>query len=231
MANLRSQGQALAMYTGTSGFYPGLKISPGAAYTVYVWPTRLRAFLNGNRDVFLCPAREAELFAWSDGLVGMGGPAPASLGGFAYAAGEPQLGRNVRFSYGYNGIGAYFDPATRVEYGDYAGDGLGCDVLGLTPSGRYPSELRASRVKRPSELIAIADTGTYSTMCSLWALANTHGIGTIHRGGSNVLFCDGHVAWYHYNDITVPPDRGLWSQQPWRDICVLWRRDHNYPTD
>jgi prepilin-type processing-associated H-X9-DG protein len=30
-------------------------------------------------------------------------------------------------------------------------------------------------------------------------------IGSIHRGGANVLFCDGHVAWYPQKDLTIQP--------------------------
>ena len=28
-------------------------------------------------------------------------------------------------------------------------------------------------------------------------------IGNLHRGGANLLFCDGHVQWYAYNDLII----------------------------
>ena len=42
--------------------------------------------------------------------------------------------------------------------------------------------------------------------------------GTVHRGGANILFCDGHVTWYLQRELTdfsgssssVLPRRRLW---------------------
>src|SRR4051812_11929965 len=53
MANLRSLGQALTMYTQQSGYYPGMTVlMDGKSKFAAVWPSRLRAFMKGNRDVF-----------------------------------------------------------------------------------------------------------------------------------------------------------------------------------
>ena len=53
-------------------------------------------------------------------------------------------------------------------------------------------------------------------------------LGNIHRGGANVLFCDGHVQWYLQQDLTIkyPPvpeeaaKQRMWNAdneptQPW----------------
>src|SRR2546428_7716410 len=66
-ANLRSLGQALTMYTQQHGYYPGCFVGMGGSRAYAVWPTRLRAFLNGEQRVFHCPARGSE-FEWRNGI-------------------------------------------------------------------------------------------------------------------------------------------------------------------
>ena len=65
-------------------------------------------------------------------------------------------------------------------------------------------ELKASRVKKASEMIAIADNTTdgswdYNIDCRSRDAGEYPG--KIHRGGANVLFCDGHVEWYLQKDL------------------------------
>src|SRR2546423_13994085 len=50
-SNLRSQGQALTMYTQQYGYYPCLESGAGTGWFA-IWPTRLRMFMNGNSGVF-----------------------------------------------------------------------------------------------------------------------------------------------------------------------------------
>src|SRR6476661_7436642 len=57
-ANLHSIGQALVMYTQRYAYYPAMKVyAPLGGGEAAVWTVRIRPFLDGNKDVFLCPAR------------------------------------------------------------------------------------------------------------------------------------------------------------------------------
>src|SRR4051812_38269541 len=63
-ANLRSIGQPLVMYTQQYRYYPSGELD---VFTVSaaVWVPRLRPFLGGGKDVFLCPSRD-DSYRWSD---------------------------------------------------------------------------------------------------------------------------------------------------------------------
>src|SRR5260221_10445521 len=69
-ANLRSQGQALTMYTQEYGYFPGALALYGETFGI--WPTRLRMMLNNQSDVFYCPAEDARCrFNAKTGVSGM----------------------------------------------------------------------------------------------------------------------------------------------------------------
>ena len=114
LANLRTIGQALTMYTNQTGYYPCYEVlqqagSGGGWVTGYaIWPTRLRLFLGGEQGVFYCRARDGR-FEWKKGAVPGGVAVPAATApysGFGYDLGEPLLDTNiVPFSYGYNARG------------------------------------------------------------------------------------------------------------------------------
>src|SRR4051812_24495988 len=156
-ANLRVMGHALTLYTGTYGYYPGCQAyrltgfgwgSPGYA----IWPTRLRALLGNNQDVFHCPSRGDE-FRWENAAAG-GTPAGALYLQFGYEPGEPLLDAGTtRFSYGYNFYGT-----GNETYDDY-GRGRGGSIVPdrPLPSAYQNREVRARRVRSPSDMIAIAD--------------------------------------------------------------------------
>src|SRR6059058_4235997 len=75
-----------------------------------------------------------------------------------------------------------------------------------------PPSQKISKVKLPSEFILIADTvadgvddlriGSRDTS-GIPGFPYSTGIGKIHRGGANVLFCDGHVQWHLQKDLLV----------------------------
>jgi prepilin-type processing-associated H-X9-DG protein/prepilin-type N-terminal cleavage/methylation domain-containing protein len=212
MANLRSQGQALSMYTTTTGHYPGTYINQPPNWCA-VWPTRLRPFLNGSREMFLCPSRDSERFTWTEQL-GTMGPAPAWAEGYGYVRGERMLGANTQFSYGYNGfipnqLGWNVSPMARQWYGE--------------------AEVRAHLVRKPAAMVAIADSqgdGVYD-LALAWNPQSFGPPGTIHRGGANVLFCDGHVQWYLLTEITVPDDGSVdLNRSPYKEVRAMWFRDH-----
>jgi prepilin-type processing-associated H-X9-DG protein/prepilin-type N-terminal cleavage/methylation domain-containing protein len=215
-SNLRTLGQALTMYNQTTGYYPGCFVRlTGVPFTA-VWPTRLRAFLNGSRDPFLCPARDPERFAWSAQPQQSSGSAPAAMTWYGYDLREPMLSLELTpFSYGYNGD-ATQTPAARPPRG------LGGDV---TADVLSQHELKISRVRVPSQMIAIADSksdGFVDLMLEA-LLEGGYPPGTVHRGGANVLFCDGHVQWYDVNDIALSPRP---SDDQYARILPLWRNDN-----
>ena len=222
-ANLRSIGQALTMYTQQYGYYPGC-----SAGDIAVWPPRLRAFMK-DTGAFVCPSQD-ERCEWR-----RGGPAPAGIAGgawtsYGYEEGEPLLhARSSFFSYGYNmwGTGGNGDVVS----------GSGSPHLGLgehvnrdpTHSGRH-RELRASRVKVASKMIAVADStvdggldfGIVAHRQGFSLLPNPPWPGAVHRGGANVLFCDGHVEWYAQEDLITPCQNVFLDER----IRRMWNNDH-----
>jgi prepilin-type processing-associated H-X9-DG protein len=48
--------------------------------------------------------------------------------------------------------------------------------------------------------------------------------GSIHSGGSNVLFCDGHVQWYLQKDLLVTNNQALVAEDP---VVRMWNNDHS----
>lgn len=133
-----------------------------------------------------------------------------------FTAGNFGGGQPANFSYGYNDWGCFaagFDPYT------FQGQGLGADVgPGTNPTnagvilyqGKVLHELKAARVRMPVEMIAIADrvaavdpTTGASTQYNynIDPTTKTEWPGSVHRGGSNVLFADGHVIWMSQYDL------------------------------
>jgi prepilin-type processing-associated H-X9-DG protein len=64
-------------------------------------------------------------------------------------------------------------------------------------------EVKAARVKKASEMIAIADRfpGTTSWNFNLDPTNPNEAPGKTHRKGANVLFCDGHVEWFLQTEL------------------------------
>jgi prepilin-type processing-associated H-X9-DG protein len=184
----------------------------GGPEAVAVWPTRLRAFTGGEKRVFNCPAQDERCY-WTD--AGTGPPAsPEQASCFGYEVGEPLLlNWGTYFSYGYNLWGTGDRGNGQIQaLGAYISIGRN------TPRERALVEVPASRVKCAAEMIAVADTYVADAVWDFGIdgppdLANGRNWpGTIHRGGANVLFCDGHVAWYVQRDLVgyTPQARRMW---------------------
>jgi prepilin-type processing-associated H-X9-DG protein len=69
---------------------------------------------------------------------------------------------------------------------------------------------KTTSVKSPSNFIAITDAaadGNYDFLLLPFEYYPPPpfrlSVGDIHRGGANVLFCDGHVEWFLKNDVVV----------------------------
>lgn len=222
--NLRSIGQALTMYTQQYGYYPCALVSSGPT-GIAIWPVRLRPFAGGDREVFFCPAQD-ERCRWRQGVPATAAKATAVYAQFGYDLDEELLDNySAHFSYGYNigGVsGLGWDPP------DERHRGLGHSLMLNPPAPPYvaPRELRATRVRVPADMIAIADAvgdGYFDfEICPHPDSATVMNPGPIHKGGSNVLFCDGHVQWYARRSLLVSAGFVPIEAQ----TRCMWNNDH-----
>ena len=191
-SNLHNMGIALTMYTQTQNYYPGCLSFEGFPYAV--WPTRLRAYLNNDQGVFLCPAQESG-FEWQKTT---NGNATSKHSQYGYNVGEVLLNvHTVPFSYGYNDWGVQPSDQGRIPVDQQRG--LGGDVIA---GHAFLKEMRAAKVKRASDMMAIMDNWTDGRWdFNVDPLDPYEYPGKIHSKGANVLFCDGHVMWYTQKEL------------------------------
>jgi prepilin-type processing-associated H-X9-DG protein/prepilin-type N-terminal cleavage/methylation domain-containing protein len=229
-ANLRSIGQGLMMYVDEYKYYPGAWVNYGGHPTA-IWPTLIRKTLRGNRKVFYCPAREAR-FMWTNPPSGPIVPSNPNLAPFGYEPREAVVisttdGRPgwTPFSYAYNFCGAGGIRNVSESQFNSALDPTGRGLGWLVEDNGKPL-VKSTKVKKPAEMIAIADSngefGNFLMAAAEWQAGMPDGSGRapgyIHQGGANVLFCDGHVQWYLQKDLLVAdwqrgnePIRRLWN--------------------
>ena len=251
MANLRTLGQALTMYTSQSRHYPGAS----AQYLYPIWHTRLRTVLGGNQGAFYCPSRPDE-YEWTPGIVrpnanpdlpGPGGRVGEE--GFGYMPGERSIGGLSvygPFSYGYNALGTRVNPGSVFEPARGLGMAIRCALTDPRATFDYPvRELRAARVRVPANMIAIMDTSTWTNVpkladafgvipVSYSHFVSWHALTTptpVHSGGTNVLFCDGHVQWYPTKDLLINDVQAVLAGRvpnSVRDqqVARMWNHDH-----
>jgi prepilin-type processing-associated H-X9-DG protein/prepilin-type N-terminal cleavage/methylation domain-containing protein len=224
-ANLRVIGQALVMYTQHSGYYPSCWANAGGAapHNFAIWPTRLRAFLGGDQGVFYCPSQD-ERYEWRKGEGATMNVADDVHARYGYEVGERVLLDNRYFSYGYNAWGTY--TGINEPY-----KGLG-PFVNVVASGPLYRELKATRVRVPAQTIAIADSN--ADELTFFAISPIPGAageppGAIHRGGANVLFCDGHVQWYAQTELRKPLSFGSAEERlRWQAMERMWNYDHTF---
>jgi prepilin-type N-terminal cleavage/methylation domain-containing protein/prepilin-type processing-associated H-X9-DG protein len=234
-SNLRQMGLAMVMYINETRFYPGhIASSDGkGGGTIYaVWPTRLRKYMKGSQGAFRCPSQDASRFDW---LPNQTAPpvAVATDSGYGYNVGESLLLRDSsNFSYGYNDWGAGQDPSGAIQMDGSPTPqskqrGLGGDLW--TAGGK---ELKATRVRKSAEMIAIADNkpdGNWDFCIDPRDPAQAPA--PIHKGGANFLWCDAHVSWmlqkeYVLYDIKNPTIRYPVGTAPWNKVAPMWNNDH-----
>lgn len=222
-SNLHQMGMATIMYTNEWKYYPGcygVSASAGGDL-IAAWPTRLRKYLGGQK-IFRCPSQIQD-YEWLPNQT----TAPfANFNdtGYGYHLGESLLVRQTgRFSYGYNDWGT--GPSNTLPQ-----HGLGGD-LGPNTTG----ELKASRVRKSAEMILItdikADPVTTDYFFNVDPADPHQAPSTIHRGGSNVLYCDAHVSWKPLKDLVLysvintnikyPSNSPIYQQN-----CPQWNNDN-----
>jgi prepilin-type N-terminal cleavage/methylation domain-containing protein/prepilin-type processing-associated H-X9-DG protein len=179
--NLRQIGIGTVLYTEEFKTYPGCGWQFGGNYS-YVWPQRLLTELNGARNVFYCPAANANT-AWDKTANvapnGLGAQAIPPATGFDFYG----ISDTTRFSIGYNDWG--------LSQG--LNLGLGGDV-NSTPL------IRESQVRRPADMIMLGDSkpdGHFDGNIDPVTLANNSTgqeyPSNRHNRRCNLMFCDGHA--------------------------------------
>jgi prepilin-type N-terminal cleavage/methylation domain-containing protein len=154
-ANLKQIGVAMTIYTQQYNYFPVANLETGAAGKIaFAWPVRLRNILNGNQEVFYCPAQDPQC-QWKPDAPGPKILAGDSATNFGYRLGERLLlYSEMYFSYGINNVGA------GGGIGFPSPRGVGTQRYSLVdPSYRSGTGVRSSSVKSASEFIIMADTG------------------------------------------------------------------------
>ena len=213
-SNLRQMGIALETYLQDNrGYYPGehSAIPPYDRPAFNVWAPRIRKYAALQEKLFWCPTAEQETW-WKVVLGDL--RAPAFLQGYGYQPTEKPLitGEDKDlFCYGYNswGVRETRDPNDPLILG------LGAHVD--DPSCPWAWAVRVEDVKRPAEMIAIADSkadGIWDTAIDPENYQDFEWPSARHHGGAQVLYCDGHVRWDKQSKLVEPTQ---WTRKLWNN--------------
>ena len=224
-SSLHEMGLALSMYTGQHGFYPGHHL-PSATTTEYIlWPIRLMRSMSasgkgksGQYQVFWCP--ESKYKKHWDGRKRLW-----------YSITSAGANDCATFDYGYNdwGVGETFSSPGLPNLGLGGHIVMDKTVLDQHRSG----EVRSEKVKRPAEMIAIADNdaddpikgqpGNWDTAIDPIDDSGREWPGARHGKGCNVLWADGHGDFQFQARLVAKTHtaRRRWNND-FRAHCQLW---------
>jgi prepilin-type processing-associated H-X9-DG protein len=177
--------------------------------------------MGGDTAAFNCPAQD-ERTRWVKGA--NAGPFQVAATDletrFGYEPGEALLMKySSFFSYGYNWYGCAHD-----SFGEWD-LGLGEQVNLWKPFDPTGHEFPVSKVRNPSQMIAIADStadGQSDYGIGTWYGYPQEWPGKVHSGVANVLFCDGHVQWYLQQEL-VPDKLSRARSLP---MSRMWNNDN-----
>jgi len=207
-SNGRQLGISLAAYLDDNrGFFPG-EHSAGGQVAWNVWAPRLRKYSAMQEKLFWCPTADPR--TWWKPEFNL--PRPVKrYRGWGYQWGEYPLDAAYGlFCYGYNSWGVaetFGHPGLRFGLGAHVDD----------PYYTWCWNVRQAEVKRPAEMIAIADSkadGNWDTAIDPEMHQDHEWPSSRHMGGAEVLYCDGHVMWERQRTLVEPTQ---WSRQRWNN--------------
>ena len=188
-SNLRQLGLALHMYVDQYEKYPGGPAFLDAGGNLVVPEVvhgcglvYLAAFLSQNSVVGTDTNGSPNALRITKQRSVFHCPARGPLKGFLVL--RPGSDAGLDYGYGYNAMGTLRRAADSLV------------PLGLGPIPRDDGsalQVGAATVKVPSDMIAIGDSASF--LLSYISPRASSGVGVIHSGGANVVFCDGHVEY------------------------------------
>jgi prepilin-type N-terminal cleavage/methylation domain-containing protein/prepilin-type processing-associated H-X9-DG protein len=224
-ANVHQMGIAMTMYTGQHGYFPGHHLASATATDFILWPIRLMRFMKGagasrssQYQVYWCPDSKYKT-RW-DGKKRLW---------YSITNAGPQDCAN--FDYGYNdwGVSETFSMAGKPNLG------LGGHIVTKDRDAeqKRSGEVRFEKVKRPGEMIAIADNdaddlfkgtpGNWDTAIDPIDDSAREWPGARHNKGANVLWTDGHADFQLQARLV---DKSHAARRRWnndfRAHCQIW---------
>jgi len=217
-SNAHQMALALTCYTIDHRRFPGHHLIPATAppgtpaslQFEILWPPRLLRYVGRQHQIFWCPTAPKETY-W-DGRKRL----------LPYISWVSDPAREMgTFSYGYNDWGGVREfRLPHLGLGGHAGDPL-------------HGEPAVERIRRPSEMIAIADNDVTrdnlrSQVYGTWDTAIDPGDrnelpGARHDKGANFAFADGHAESMRQDKARAPRKamRMRWNSD-FRDHCAEW---------
>lgn len=176
VANLSQIGKALAMYEGEAHAFPGAGSPVGEVNKKLLrsddsWDGKLLPLLENVTNVFDCPSARRRMWA-------------------------PDI-KDDDYGYNANGVCRMWDFTHNLGLG-YGSHNI--DGKFILPTA--DEVIRSGDVRAPADMVAIGDMqlpgGVWNNIITPNVLSEQYGglkstLATRHRGGANVLFCDGHV--------------------------------------
>jgi prepilin-type N-terminal cleavage/methylation domain-containing protein/prepilin-type processing-associated H-X9-DG protein len=223
ISNERQMGLALVMYADDNRYYPNCLTKLTAGPAQYVWQPRILSYMGNNRKAFYCPAALSQSVWDTNGnptvkaVIGEDG----KLSYFGILTGDPAL-NGTRFSYGYNDWGLNLGWPTCLGMGGDAGANL----------------VKESTVRRPSNMISIADVRSDTPAGQIEYAANTTPPTSWtsgqdapwhpqvpcnrHEFYTDIIFADGHVESPLRSDV-INPNNNIWRAR--------WNNDNDPHTE